>query len=747
MADLRLQSGRVQAQNISSLPQPNMNFGQRQPQIEYQAAAETSSVLSRTLSSLSSQMFTTAEKLSDSAAAEFVIQNPPSEKQLIAMSKGDPAGFQKKFTLNAFGAAVQKFQENELSAHAEIELIKKVNEVQQNIDLGRDKNGVAYEVNTKRVIEDFKAMSDGWAESLAQISPDAAYKYRATAATHVNRLITASAKKENQLNLAKNKIKIIDDVDNGFTNTITNIIKNGNVYSEKDGRYITINEQIAAEREALVSRSLPLGGADAVQYAIERANAIESAIKQGVLEEAALSRPTEIGSDLAGFTTLVQEKRLPANLQNIWDSLTVPQQKEARDKIKAQFLEMQKIKDDNKTLDKAASVIDSNSLILDFLNPNANAGTREAIQEKLIAISKVYPDVISAKSIYVDLPKMVEEKAVENWEALSKLDDLLRNQDPRLKTTESIMAWAKENNVSGGKAMEIANRYLPKNEKEISQLKDKLDFEFLVRSREKDPKIGRPIKTVADAKQALEARGLTLSDAPSDLTTILTKPADVEDNAKAVTQILSDINNNIIKDPVQVYERSIGKGIKTSTVISLAGRVEERNRQLISDARQAANDIADAGGGSLTAKAQNKLQLQQEIVDELSRLQDDWWAKGAKGAPPSRQDAVANVEKRFNDQKQQKMIDNTNQQLQTDFGAGTGSRLPEPVKKSGVNLLSITPQFKQGTIVSVTDEYRRMLRDTLKSKGASDSEADMITEAIIRHQVSIETISRSRRLR
>lgn len=744
----RLESGRTQVAGVSSLPQPNLNFGQRRPEIEFQAQADYASNLSRVLSNLSNSMFGQAEKLADVAGAQFAAQNPPSQEQLVAMSQGNAGKFKQEFTLNAFSAAVQKYRSNELSAHAEIDLIQKANEVQQRIELGRDKDGNAYQVDTKKIIEDFKAMTDGWSSSLAQVSPDASYKYRATAATHANRLIVAAAKKENQLALTKNKVKISADVDGQFTNTITNIIKNGNVFSEKDNRYITVNEQIAAEREALVSRAVALGGSDGAQYAIERSDAIEKGIKQGILEEAVISRRQDIGGDLVTLTTLIKERRLPADLQNIWDSLTIPQQKEARDKMVGQYQQLIDNKAKDREFDKQDSVILANTLTMQFLDKNTTDVDRARIANELRDISRRYPEIVSARSIEVDFPKLLKEEVEDNYENVAKLEDKLRAKDPSLTTTESILAWSNANGVKAKTALDIAGRYLPKDVKNKDTVLKTLDVEFLIRTKQVDPLTKRPITTVADAQKSYEIRGLSLLDAPDTLSALLAaKPEEPDDDVAAVTAIVDQIDNNLITSATSVFSASKGKRIKPETVISLGKRVGDRRLQLETSARSGGNDLADLSGSSNPAtKARIKLEGQEAILLEHEKMVNNWKADGSKGNPPTIEDAKRVVTKRFNDQEEQKKIDNTKSSLNTNYGVN-GSVLPKSVKEAKIDLVSIQPKFKAGKTVEVTDDYRKALQDSLKKGGASQSEIDSIVTAIIQQQVFIETINRRRSAR
>lgn len=106
----RLQSGNIAVTGISNLPQPNMNFGSQRPEIAYQAQAEQVSTLGRVLSSLSTSMFGQAERMAEAAGAQFVMENPPNQDQLIAMSKGDPNAFKKNFAANAYQASIQSFK-------------------------------------------------------------------------------------------------------------------------------------------------------------------------------------------------------------------------------------------------------------------------------------------------------------------------------------------------------------------------------------------------------------------------------------------------------------------------------------------------------------------------------------------------------------------------------------------------------------------------------------------------------------
>lgn len=736
-----LQPGRTQLADVSSLPQPNLNFGQRRPEIEFQAAAEASTTLSRTLSNLATNMFGTAEKFAEAAGEEFVINNPISRKQLEAMSKGDPGKFKKDFSLNAYAAAIQKYRSNEVAAHAEIEIINKTNEIQRKIELGRDEQGNPFEIDTKKITDELTAVTKGWSESLMQVSPDASYKYRATAATHANRVLLAAAKKEDQLNFTKNKVKIVNDVDNNYVNAVTNIVRGGNVFSPSDGEYITVNELLQREREALVSRAFAFGGIDGMNYAMERADKIETEIKTAVLEEAVLSRREDIGGDLVGLNASIQNRALPVDLQNVWDSLSITQQNAARDKMAARYENLMSLKTKDRNNRKDDATITANNLKLEYLNRNTTDEQRFAIVRKLEDISNEFPEVIGAQTIRVDLPKLLQQEVQEDPISVGKLADKLRDKDPTLRTTEDIVKWASGNNVKTTTALELANRYLPKESGANDYSLRTGEVEYYIRTKKVDPISKRVIKTPADAKAAYEARGLTMQDAPSNLGALLVAQPEGESD---VADVIAQIDTYAITTVPQLRAALAGRVVDTNTVNGLTKQIGDRRLQRESLANQGANAIADGSGTqSPRTKAKIKLDANQAIQDKHAAMIKEWEDGGRKGEAPTMQDASREVQKRALSQAEQKQIEATKQSIVDNYGP-SGTVLPKSVKDAKIDLSSVRPSFEPGEPVRVTANYRRVLTDMLKKGGASQSEIDSIVTAIIQQQVFIERTNRNR---
>ena len=736
-----LQPGRTQLADVSSLPQPNLNFGQRRPEIEYQAAAEASTALSRTFSNLATNMFGTAEKFAEAAGEEFILTNPISRKQLDAMSKGNVGKFKKEFSLNAFSAAVQKHRANEVAAHASVEIINKTNQIQRKIELGRDEQGNVFEVDTKKITDELTALTKGWSDSLMQVSPDAAYTYRATAATHANRVILAAAKKEDQLNFTKNKVKIVNDVDNNYVNAVTNIIRGGNAFSEADNEYLTVNELIQKQREALVDRAFALGGIDGMNYAMERADKIEADIKIGVLEEAVLSRRKDIGGDLVGLNAAIQTNNLPPDLQNVWDSLSVVQQKTARDKMIAQYDQFFKLKTTDHANKKADAAISANNHILNYLNRDTTDKQRAEIVVALEAISKEFPEVVGAQAIRVDLPKLLQQEVAEDPIKVGQLTDKLRDKDKTLRTTEDILRWAAGNSVKATTALDLAGKFLPKESAANARALSAMDVEYFIRTKKVDPITKRVIKTPADAQAAYAARGLTMDDAPSNLIAMLVaQPEDESD----VIDVINEVDRGVITTPPQLRAALGGKVVSKGTMESLQKRIGDRRNLLESKANSGADTVANLSGAqSAKTKAKIKIDAAEAIQNKHATMMQEWEAGGRKGQAPTVEDATREVQKRALNQAEQKQIDATKQSIVDNYGL-RGSLLPNSVKEAQIDLPSVKPSFEPGEPVRVTANYRRVLTDMLKKGGASQSEIDSIVTAIIQQQVFIERTNRNR---
>ena len=726
----RLQSGNVQVAGISSLPQPNMNFGTQRQDIAYQAAADASSSLGKVISNLSASMFERAGRLSEEAALEFVMENPPDLAQLDAMSKGDPNAFKRNFSLNPYQASIQKFRAIELSAHAEVELVNKANQVQLRIETGKDEQGNEYEVSTKKVAEDFQAMIAGWSSALAGVSPDAAYKFKATAATHANRLLVSASKKESAIALAKNKVKIASEVGN-FPNTVAKIIEG----STADG--IPINELIQAEKSRIVANAITLAGAEAGNFALEQLGTIETDIKMSVLENAVVSRMDGLGGDMVSLNARIRDRSLPPDLQRVWDSMSIADQKKARDKMVKQFEQLVEIKNKDRDVRKVDLTSEANSATMTYLDMGSTEDEKAAALNTLMRISNMDSSVVSAKFLQIDLPALLKKDVEDDFESVAKLRDKLANKDPNLATTESIINYARANRITPKTALTLAGEFLPKDAGLFQRKVNAQSIEYQIR-------IGK-IKTPEQLQTMLSLAGLTMADAPDNWPALMTaKPEPPEDDPMAVNALVDQVDSGAITTAVGVATAAKGKRIKGETIISLGKRVGDRKLQIDNRVKSGASDIADASG---VRNPQNRARIERDLEAEITtefENQKVEFQNGKRKTPPNINEARRSVEGKFLNEEDQKKLDKTKSDLKSAYGRG-GTSLPKKAVEQNIDLVSIPPSFEPGAAVKVTPNYRRRLVDELAKTKASQGEIDAIVESIVRSQESIETMERRRR--
>jgi len=736
-----IQSGRTQLAEISGLPRPNLDFGQRRPEIEFQAAAEASSALSRTISTLSNSLFGQAEKFAEAAGEEFVLNNPASKKQLEAMSQGNSGKFRREFTLNAYSAAIQKYRANELASHASVELINKTGDLQRRIELGKNPDGTAFTQTTQDIVSELTALTQGWASGLAQVSPDAAYQYRATAATHANRVLLASAQRDAKINDTKNKLKIVDDI-RSYETTVANILSGtAPAWNQEEQRYLTINEQIDNERRALVSRALGLGSAESGNFAMEEAQKIEETVKFAVLENAVASRREDIGGDLVAINQKILANDLPPDLQKVWGSLSLSQQKKARDNIEKQFQNLIDYKAKSREIRKSDMAATANNLKLAYVDTTDDK-ERAGIVQKLKDISREFPEIIDAKGI-VDLPKMLKEDAQDNYENVAILEDKLRQKDPTLKTSKDILAWAKDNEVSAKTALSLSNKFLPKESGEGDYLLRTQEVEYYIRKKIPDPKTGKVINSPQTAKMSYEIRGLTLSDAPENLGTLLTSKPEVDDDP-IVQDLIASIDDGVVTSLAQIRSSVKGRTVSSDTVNMLIKRVGERKLRLIERSNNIGKDIADLSGAQSPAtKALKKLDAAADVQSQHQKMIKEWEAGGSKGPAPSIDDAGRIVTERAKQSRTLKQIESTRDSIRGEFGMG-GSMLPKSVKEKNIDLSAVQPRFEPGEPVRVTPNYRRALEAELQKGGASRNEIEQIVNQVIQRQIFIEGLQRKR---
>jgi hypothetical protein len=738
-----VESGRVQVTGISKLPQPNMEFGQRRPEMAYQVASETSNALSQTLNTLTAREFGKAASYADEAGEYFVAQNPLDRQTLDAMSQGNSEKFKREFSTNAFSAAVNKYRSNEASAHAEAEFIDYINKTHLKLETGVDENNNRYEIDTKKISDDIKAFSDGWSKGLASAAgPDASYKFRAVAARYGNQLLLSASKKENELNFTKNRVKIDKSIQEDFPNVVRNAINNEDIFDVKNNKYITLNETINAEIERQIGNAQSLGGQKAGEHALKETQALVKGIKINLLQDAVSSGRTDIGGDIAAITENFRAGKIPADLKRIYDSMNIVEQAEARDKMKDQYSKLIDIKNTSREFSKQDSIISANNLKLEALSSETTDTRFVEIQNELTKISKIYPEVVSANNIYVDLPNNRKDSGTDDPKVIASLRDLMMSKDATLKTTSSVLEWASGRGIKASTALSIANEYLPKDNKANASAVDTKDLEYYLRTGFPDPKLQRRIKNIDDLKSAAKLRGLEYGALPDDFINLLSQKKESEDNTSAVLFALQNIDGNVYNSVEDLQNHFKGVGVKSETLISLQKRIGDRKLALETAAKRNGSDFADAlGARSPTAKAAAELKGRQETLDEHKKDVDEWKAKGAIGPAPTIQDSGQKVIKRAVEERVSKSIGVVDAALESNYGS-TGILIPSDAKGK-IDLLKIQPEFiiRNNAVVGIAPKYEEALKRELARAGVTNpSTIENIVNGIKQSRMAKESL-------
>lgn len=189
-----LESGRVGFTQVRNAVLPEIRVPQIDP-IASRQMAQDAGTLSQLLDRMSQSAFGQAGKLQEQAGLEFAAQNPITPAQIEAAKGGNIGPLELGSNMNIFDAAVRKARSLELATHFEAEgkgeLVKLLAKMED------PTSGV----NAETVSQKIATMSDGLGKSLAQIDPDAAYKFRASMATYGNTVLKAAY--ENDLKRAK----------------------------------------------------------------------------------------------------------------------------------------------------------------------------------------------------------------------------------------------------------------------------------------------------------------------------------------------------------------------------------------------------------------------------------------------------------------------------------------------------------------------------------------------------------------
>lgn len=205
----RIESGRMQIANVGNAP-----MQQVQPRaVDYigpRAQSQASTAMAQILDRMSGFLFEQAGQMRQREGLEFAATNPITPEQVQAAKGGDVSSLGvSKNPISIFGQAVQKARALELSGHFEMEGRNELVKLLSDIEAGT--------ATSAQVTAKIASFSDGYGKSLSQIDPEAAFKFRATMATHGNTVLKAAY--ETELKQAKNQRMAKFDAD--FDNVVT----------------------------------------------------------------------------------------------------------------------------------------------------------------------------------------------------------------------------------------------------------------------------------------------------------------------------------------------------------------------------------------------------------------------------------------------------------------------------------------------------------------------------------------------
>jgi len=277
MAELPLVQGfRVQAQNAPAAATPQVTFGERNPQIAYEAEARYQGTVGEVLDRMSRAAFGVASEFSQQAGLQFAAENPLTAEQLQAMSKGDMSQVSLGSPFNVFNAAVRKARAFEVSAHAEAEARDQLIKLMQRAEMG--------ELSTDQVRGQIAALTNGYGGAIAKIDPDASFKYRASMAAVGGRVIEKTAELEGQKRIIANTVKVQRMRDN-MLQEIALASTTKMPIDPATGKEMPVTQYIDALKQNFLTNATALvGTASAAQYAARLDNEVNTATVNAVAQ-------------------------------------------------------------------------------------------------------------------------------------------------------------------------------------------------------------------------------------------------------------------------------------------------------------------------------------------------------------------------------------------------------------------------------------------------------------------------------
>jgi hypothetical protein len=455
----RLTEGQVQLRGASGVPMERVV----PTEVDYMTAARAEANVSNVYAQILDRMATTINKYSADLRTkegfEWVSKNPVTKtdielaKEGVVVGLGGGIGQVSGDLPSFFNAAVRKARSLELASHFEIEGRNEISKMLGEIEAG-DPDATSEKIETK-----IATMTNGLANSLASVDPEAALKFAATMKVHGHTAINLAREKEIKAAKEQREIKIDQDF----------------VTQSKLFEAAVLNQpHLAGEfadilRRNIVDQAVLLGDASKAQTV--RAS-VEKVIQQGYMGAVSkyITSP-DFSSDPSKAL-----RRLAAGdagkVTNIWQNMTFDEQAKIRHNLRDVISMNRETTDAADKAQHEKNVLNAANLTSRFLN---SGGRDKKALEQLRALAIIDPKAITPEKVF-DLPKKLKEGEGINAGGEFKLKTEI--MDGLIPNAQALQRRARELGVSEKRLNEnILSFYISRNNEEERDIENAFRLE------------------------------------------------------------------------------------------------------------------------------------------------------------------------------------------------------------------------------------------------------------------------------
>lgn len=251
MATQRIESGRVQMRSVGGVPMQQVTPRQVDFMQAANVQAQGANQLAQMIDRMSQSAFTMSGQLFQQAALEDVASNPLTPDQLEMAKNGDMSQLGVGgSTLNLYDAAVRKARSFELASAFDTEAKAEVVKILSDVESGT--------ATSQSAAEKLNTMTRGFSQSLAQVDPDAALKFKASMGVYANTVMAEAYKTEQKRTKEKQALLL----ESNFTNSIKLVepdLAKG-FYVDADGKEQPIEPILDVYRKNVSDAAFAAGG-------------------------------------------------------------------------------------------------------------------------------------------------------------------------------------------------------------------------------------------------------------------------------------------------------------------------------------------------------------------------------------------------------------------------------------------------------------------------------------------------------